>query len=174
MTDARKSSRIPLLILLPVAAILIVWMMPGAHITHQQEVRGEFLVPKSAKSIRIELEMGIVEVVIGEPGKVSFVGGTLRVAQDEETFQKLMAQDFTLRPHHDAETGAFVLRPPPFPAGLEAEYTEKTKSGEEVVRKGRKGMRQFNVRVTVPSDLALEVKCGSANVSVEFARSRMM
>ncbi|MHC4077620.1 MAG: DUF4097 family beta strand repeat-containing protein [Planctomycetota bacterium] len=167
MTETRHSSRIPLLVFLPVVAILIVWLLPGTHFRFQEQRKGELPLPATVKRIKLRLDKGDVLVVGGETGHVRFLARTLRVAQDEEAFRRLRAQDLTLQGELVDGSGEFVLFTPPFPAGLEADYKVAEKDGRETVRKGFRGMRQFDVRVEVPAHLPVDVECRLGNVTVE-------
>ena len=72
MTETRHSSRIPLLMLLPVVSVLIVWLLPGTHHVHQEQRQGEFLLPQAAKLIKLRIDNGNVTVVSGGPGHIRF------------------------------------------------------------------------------------------------------
>ncbi len=160
MTETRHSSRIPLLVLLPVVLIVIVWLLPGTHFPHQEHRQGEFPLAAATKRIKLRIENGNVQVVVGEAGFVRFRAKTLRVAQDEEAFQKLRAQDFTLVSEFAEASGELELSTPPFPAGLEAEGG-----------RGFRGMRQFDVHLEVPAHLPVDVECKLGHVSAEHLSS---
>jgi len=168
MTETRHSSRIPLLVFLPVLVILIVWFLPGGHLVYKEQREGEFSLPAAAKRVVVRIQKGNVKVAVGGTGYVRFRAGTLRVAQDEEALQTLRAQDLTLSARLVEGSGEFVLSTPPFPKGLEVDYKFPTKDAGEIERKGLRGMRQFDVRLEVPSHMPVRVDCDLGNVTVEY------
>ena len=156
MTETRHSSRIPLLVLLPVALTVIVWALPGKHFPYQEQRRGEFVLPAAAKRVALRLHNGNVLVVVGGSGHVRFHAKTLRVAQDEEAFVTLRAQDFTLKGELVETSGDYVLSTPPLPESIAVEGH------------GSRGMRQFDVRLEVPAELPVVVECELGHITVEY------
>lgn len=169
MTETKHSSRIPLLVFLPLLVILIVWFLPGGHYVHTEELDGEFALPAGARRVVVRIQKGNVRVAVGGPGHVTFRARALRVAHDEEAFDVLRAQKLTLVGELVEGSGEFLLSPPPFPEGLEVDYEAPTREGGKIMRKGLRGMRQFDVRLKVPPQMPVRVECSlGGSVTVEY------
>ncbi len=168
MTETRHSSRIPLLIFVPVLVVVIVWLLPGSHYRYREQREGGFALPADTKVVAVRIQTGNVRVVVGRPGHVAFRARTLRAAQDEEALQVLRAQDLTLGRTWDQGKGEFLLSTPPLPAGLEVDHASPTKDGGQKVRKGLRGMREVHVRLEVPPRMPVRIDCDLGNVTIEY------
>jgi Toastrack DUF4097 len=168
MAETRYSSRIPLLVFLPVLVVIVIWFLPGGHFQYKEQREGEFPLPAATKRVVVRVDKGHVRVMAGGGTEiVRFRARSLRAAGDKEALEVLRAQDLTLNAEFVEASGELVLSTPPFPAGLEVAHEFPTKEGGRVVRKGSRGMREFDVNLEVPSHMPVSVDCGLGNVTIE-------
>jgi hypothetical protein len=159
-------SRIPLLVILPLVAMILVLFLGFNPAEHAETVDGGIEVPATVKTVRISGEVGNLAVLIGDAGRIGFTGKSLRVAATQELLAAALAVPFTLERDPEATTGELLaLRLTPVPPGFR-------RISEQSVADGTAGdnaplFRQIDLNVMVPVHLGVEIVGLRCNVRVD-------
>jgi Toastrack DUF4097 len=160
----RIDRRIPWLIVVPFLAITLVLMWGFNTFKFEERKRGEFPIPAGVETVKIVVDVGNLDVVIGGAGKVSYEATTLRATASQELLDRAVAVPFTFTHVDSGDPKTMTIRVSPMPEGfVRLPPTAGTEDDHETPRL----FRQLNARMSIPVKIGVIVESSQGNIRVD-------
>ena len=165
-------ARIPLLVMIPLAVVVLAVMFWGFEThTRAEVIQGSFSVPDQVRTVLVEIDVGSVTLSAGERGEVSFTGRTLLATTTKELLDRAGAVPITLEPVDDGDPSTLVLRETPMPEGF-APPSPIDGSGAQEPQPGTPVLvTELDAILSVPPDLPVRIVVRQGNLKVDYRRA---